>query len=168
MVFTPSLPRHVKYDYIKFYHSHLGSVYLRDQRDRLGELAFDRQAGLFPIGQPILIDLNAFQAEFMGQQPAGDKSTCGGCLLADSRKETEMRSWASGLTARASQHHLFSRRQLDDDRVRDVPRYLVLQRQQVAQLALLALGRDVLVRSRVDQLGGYPHVVTGTQHGTGG
>src|SRR5207237_6219169 len=54
--------------------------------------------------------------------------------------------------ARQAKASLFSRGHLDSDLVGDRPSYLALQRQDVAQVALVILGPNVMITAGVDQM----------------
>src|ERR1700733_3638629 len=64
----------------------------------------------------------------------------------------------------AFQRGLFLRIQIDPDLLRDGSRHLILQRQSILQLALIALGPKVLVRSSINQLCGDAHLVARAKH----
>ncbi len=57
-------------------------------------------------------------------------------------------------------------RQLDPNLAHDGACHLALQNQNVLQFALVAVGPEMLLRLRLNQLGGDSHSVTGPQYGS--
>ena len=77
----------------------------------------------------------------------------------------EIRIVRLGIHARRSgQPRLLARGQLHVDLPGDGRRQFRLQRQHIARAALEALGPEMLVRPRVDQLRRDPHLVAGSRH----